>query len=501
MKHKRAIWLLFLCCFSFFSSSAQTEGTKREFRALWVTTAFNLDWPSDKTLTPEQQQKEFIHLLEEVSAMNMNAVIVQVRAAADAFYDSPHEPWSAWLTGEQGRAPAPYYDPLEFMITEAHKRGIELHAWFNLFRAVSHRRFSPPVAGHVSQRHPEWLYEIGDASYFNPGVPEARDYLIQVITDVASRYDVDGIHLDDYFYAQESWRKKIDDEKAFKQHNPEQLSLEDWRRENINKLVNGIHDSIKAQHPDIVFGISPPSIWRHQKDDDEGSPTKRTLTAYDDLYADTRLWLEKGWVDYMIPQLYWSQHNSKVSFDDIAIWWDQHGYSRHIYSGHALYKAASSEKGWDEGELQYQIDFSRSLPNFQGNGLFRASDLLHANEDFKAEIQRLYPHPALPPAYHWLDSIPPAPPGEVSATLNNDMAILTWNPTSSGHEKAHMYVIYRFGNGEELDFKNGKNIVGVTARNFLADQLPEEGRYIYIITSLDKANNESVSFSGIQVTY
>lgn len=498
VKHKNLL-LLLLFCFPLLVSGQ--EESKREFRALWVTTAFNLDWPSDKSLSPEEQQKEFIHLLNEARDLNMNAVIVQVRAAADAFYKSPYEPWSVWLTGEQGRGPEPYYDPLAFMIDEAHKRGIELHAWFNLFRAVSHQRFSPPVKGHISRRHPDWLYDIDEASYFNPGIPEARNYLIKVISDVAGRYNVDGIHLDDYFYAQERWMKKIDDKEAFLKYNPQELSLENWRRDNINKLIEGIHDSIKAQQVDIAFGISPPGIWRHEKDDDKGSPTKRTLTAYDDLYADTRLWIEKGWVDYMMPQLYWSSSNSKVRFDDIAAWWNKHSYQKNIYSGHALYKAAVPEKGWESGELQHQIDVSRSLSFFRGNGLFRAADLLHASEDLKTQVALLYPHPALPPSYPWLDSIPPAPPKDVSATLDGDMAVLTWKDGRNEEENSMMYVIYRFDSGDEFNFNNGKNIVGMTSKNFFADQLYEKGRYVYVITGLDKANNESSSFSGITIIH
>ena len=272
-----------------------------EFRGVWVATVGNIDWPSKKTLSVEEQKEEFINLVEMHKRNGMNALIVQVRPAADALYSSSYEPWSEFLTGIQGQAPVPFYDPLTFMISETHKRGMEFHAWLNPYRAVFNMRTSSIASNHLTKTHPEWFLVYGDKKYFNPGLPQVRRHTVKVVEDLVKRYDIDGVHMDDYFYPYRIAGREFPDEKEYKRYG-KGMSKDEWRRSNCDSIIYELFNAIRTIKPKLRFGISPFGIWRNKSQDPMGSDTKGGQTNYDDLYADILLWLEKGWIDYVAPQ-------------------------------------------------------------------------------------------------------------------------------------------------------------------------------------------------------
>ncbi len=286
------------------SSYAQTAHPKFEFRGAWVATVINLDWPSSPNLTTEQQKEQLISILDKLKAAGINSVIFQVRAESDAFYDSHYEPWSYWLTGKQGRAPSPYYDPLKFAVQEAHKRGMELQAWFNPYRVVRDIAHAYPTAqNHVTKTHPEWVVTYGNIKVLDPGIPAVREYITKIIMDVVGRYDIDGVHFDDYFYPYPNGTPFNDGTTFFLYPNGYHAEhIADWRRNNVNLLIKMVHDSIQTTKPYVKFGISPFGIWKSRTP----SGISSSLSSYDDLYADAVYWLQNKIVDYLTPQIYWS---------------------------------------------------------------------------------------------------------------------------------------------------------------------------------------------------
>ncbi len=301
----------------------------REFRGVWIASVANIDWPSRPKLTASQQQAELIAMLDRAVTLNLNAVILQVRPAADALYASPYEPWSEFLTGEMGKPPTPAYDPLTFAVEEAHKRGLELHAWFNPYRAHHPQSKSPISAKHVSKLHPQWVKKYGKYLWLDPGEAEVQDYTLSVIMDVVKRYDIDAVHLDDYFYPypeRDGEKRVIDfpDTPSWQKYlqSGGTLNRDDWRRENINTLVQQLYQAIKQEKPWVKFGISPFGIWRpgyptQTKSIDGGS----VFDAYKQIYADSRQWLVKGWLDYLAPQLYWKIEKTQQSYPVLLNWW------------------------------------------------------------------------------------------------------------------------------------------------------------------------------------
>ncbi|HXS35707.1 MAG TPA: family 10 glycosylhydrolase, partial [Flavipsychrobacter sp.] len=292
----RALPTFFL--FLFFPVFLFAQSPKREFRAAWIATVANIDWPSKPGLPSINQQQQFTALLDKLKGIGCNAVIVQVRPACDAFYPSDIEPWSHYLTGKQGVAPFPFYDPLKFMIDETHKRNMEFHAWFNPFRALMDSRKNPNPPSHVTHRHPDWVINYGGKSYLDPGNPAVREYVIKVITDVVKRYDIDGVHLDDYFYPYRVAGEEFGDYRSYKQYG-ENMQKDDWRRNNVSLFMSLLYTNIKHIKSYVKVGVSPFGVWRNVSKDPEGSATRAGQTDYDDLYADVVLWCKRGWVDYL----------------------------------------------------------------------------------------------------------------------------------------------------------------------------------------------------------
>ena len=359
----------------FFSAAAQPNLADKnvfEFRGVWIATVENIDWPSKRGLSNEAQKQEFIALLDLHQKNGMNAIIMQVRPSADALYPSTLEPWSEYLMGQQGLPPSPFYDPLEFMILETHKRGMEFHAWINPYRAVFNIKKSSIAPSHITRLHPEWFLTYGDKKYFNPGLPQVWQHTNRIVRDLVSRYDIDAIHMDDYFYPYRIAGKEFPDEKSYVK-NKRGLSKEDWRRSNCDTIVKQLYATIHQIKPAVQFGISPFGVWRNKSKDPRGSETKAGQTNYDDLYADILLWLEKGWVDYIAPQIYWEHGHPLANYDTIIDWWSKHSFGKNLYIGHGMYKAGTNTPWRDKNELPYQIKREREEENTRGSIYFSSS--------------------------------------------------------------------------------------------------------------------------------
>lgn len=392
--------LLSLILFSVLIVEAQP---KPEFRGVWVATVDNIDWPSKGNFNSDSQKVEFIKLLDMHQRNGMNAMIVQIRPVTDAFYPSQYEPWSEFLTGVQGQPPMPYYDPLEFMISETHKRGMEFHAWMNPYRAVFNIGKSSIAANHITKIHPDWFLTYGDKRYFDPGNKEVQRYLTNVVKDVVGRYAVDAIHFDDYFYPYRIPGKEFPDFATYRQYGAG-MNKDDWRRSNVDSIISMLSVAIKNENPKCQFGISPFGVWRNQdKDPVNGSKTNGAQTNYDDLYADILLWLQKGWIDYVAPQLYWEFGHRIAPYEVLLDWWSKHTYGKNCYIGLGIYRANSNSAWKDITQIPRMIEALRNTPNIQGM-IFFSSKSFNSNPNGWSDKLRLdyFKEPAKTPEMSWL---------------------------------------------------------------------------------------------------
>jgi uncharacterized lipoprotein YddW (UPF0748 family) len=403
----------------------------RELRAVWVATVDNMDWPSKAGLSTGEQQAELIAILDRVVQLHMNAVVLQVRPAADALYRSDIEPWSEVLTGEMGRAPEPFYDPLAFAVTEAHKRGLELHAWINPYRA----RYSltrPASSNHVSRTNSELVRRYGPYLWMDPGDPRVRDLTTRVVLDIVRRYDIDALHMDDYFYPyKETVRGRelpFPDDATWTRYRRGGGTLErdDWRRENVNQLVRQLNDAIHNVKPWVRFGVSPFGIWR------PGYPSSvRGLDQYSELYADARKWLRQGWVDYFTPQLYWSVDKPEQRYDELLKWWvGENVMRRHMWPGNYTGKMLLPSFQWRSSEIVEQIRLTRAQAGATGNVHFSMKVFFENPDGLNERLTAgPYAQPALVPATTWLSVGTPAAPA-IAVRTDAGRAMLEILPTA-----------------------------------------------------------------------
>jgi len=365
------------------------------FRGAWIATVANIDWPSKEAVgNTEAQQAEMTFILDSLQAIGINAVIFQVRPTADALYRSPYEPVSHWLTGKQGswdnsqstihNSQLPY-DPLDFTINEAHARGMEVHVWLNPYRVnLASTSTSILAPDHIFRRHPEWFWNYNKQWYFDPGRDETREWICTIVQDLVQRYDIQAIHMDDYFYPYPSGGKPLPDEDTFRKHPRGFDNIADWRRNNVNLAIQDIHRTIKECKPDVQFGISPFGVWRNIARDSTGSATKAGITNYDDLYADIRLWIKNGWIDYVLPQLYWEIGKRTADYEILAHWWanEVRGTNCRLYIGLAPYrlenlKADAKANAWNTGnEISRQMRLNRTIPEITGECFYSTKPLL-----------------------------------------------------------------------------------------------------------------------------
>lgn len=480
--------------------SAQTTAKiapKREFRGIWVATVANIDWPSKPGLSIDQQKQELIALLDLHKKNGMNAIILQVRPAADAFYSKSREPWSQWLMGRQGLAPSPGYDPLEFAIKEAHSRGMELHAWFNPYRATMGGN-STVSSGHMTAKRPDMFFLYGGKKQFDPGLPEVREYIVEVILDVVKGYDVDGIHFDDYFYPYPISGQRINDALTFAKYPNGFTDIKDWRRNNVDMLIKMLDDSIHHYKKYVKFGISPFGIWKNSFEDAEGSKTNG-LSNYAELFADSRKWVKEGWVDYINPQIYFSFTRKAAPFGTLVDWWSNNTFGRHLYIGQAAYLVNQKmEAAWRQpSQIPDQIRYLRENNRVQGSVFFSSKSFTTVARAVGDSLKNdLYKYPALPPQMPWLDDVVPNAPQNFKAEAANDGVHLQWTKPfmAEDGETASGYVIYRFDEGEKISVLNPKNILRISFEDFTSfiDTTVEKGkRYNYLVTALDRLKNES----------
>ncbi|MGC1245742.1 MAG: family 10 glycosylhydrolase [Spirulinaceae cyanobacterium] len=395
---------------------------RREFRGVWVAGIWNINWPSQRGLSSNEQKQELITILDRLDSLNLNALILQIRPEGDAFYASQLEPWSAWLTGTQGKAPNPYYDPLEFAVAEGHKRGIEIHAWFNPYRAKTSSQTSPNVKPHLDAVYPSAVYQYGTQRWMDPGLKVVQDRTYNVIIDVVQRYDVDGIHLDDYFYPYPISGKPFPDDNSYNTYKGKggNLSRDDWRRDNVNQMVKRLGEGIHAAKPHIRFGISPFGIYRPGQ-----PPGISGLDQFGDLYADPKKWLAEGWVDYIAPQLYWSIAQRQQSYPVLLKWWTENNpRGKDIYVGNNLAKLEGN--AWSVTEIEQQIKLTRDffLQKATGNIYYNmkpfARNLQGVNDRFQTAI---YAQPTLVPVLPDTKLTPP----EIPTGVKVEDGRVSWN--------------------------------------------------------------------------
>jgi uncharacterized lipoprotein YddW (UPF0748 family) len=410
----------------------------REFRGAWVATVANIDWPSQKALSTQEQKAELVAILDRAARLKLNAIIFQVRPACDAFYASRIEPWSEYLSGTMGKPPEPFYDPLAFAVEEAHRRGLELHAWFNPFRARLLTAKSSAAPNHITRTHPRLVHQYGEALWLDPGEREVQDYSLRVIIDVVKRYDIDGIHLDDYFYPYRTRDRSgrdmdFPDYASWRRFGAKgKLSRDDWRRENINTFIHRLSISIKAAKPWVKFGVSPFGIWRPKN-----PPQIVGMDAFASLYADSRKWLVNGWVDYFAPQLYWAIDPPTQSFPALLRWWaEQNTRGRIICPGMESSKVGKpeSEGGWQPQEIVNQIRLTRSQRGANGQIHWHMKTLMRNSTLDEVLEREVYQQPALMPPSPWLGGTQPGKPSlMVSNGGSGSRLEIRWAPTGSGN--------------------------------------------------------------------
>jgi uncharacterized lipoprotein YddW (UPF0748 family) len=443
----------------------------REFRAAWVSTVANIDWPSRKDLNVSQQRAEIIAIVNRAKELNLNALILQVRPSADAIYPSAIEPWSEFLTGEQGRAPSPFYDPLKLWIDEAHERGIELHAWFNPYRARHIAAKSPMARNHIGVTNPAVVKSYGGYLWMDPGEAAAAKQTLDVVLDVVRRYDVDGVHIDDYFYpypvpvagststtATPPAEQDFPDDAAWQAFvkSGGKLNRADWRRQNVNALIERMHEGIHREKQWVKFGISPFGL---------GKPDRRPagivgFSQYDKLYADVELWLSKGWLDYLAPQLYWPIDQAPQAFGVLLDYWTRENtQSRHVWSGLYTSRIDATPKSWQPQEIVNQIKLVRTraqaVPTTRGQIQFSMVTLMQNRKSIGDELKaQLYSAPALIPATPWLESAaPPAPQIMLEQRKNVRVKITPGNINSAAQSATTFAIWAKYGNDKTAQWQ------------------------------------------------
>lgn len=457
-RSKIFIFLYFNLFFIFNSTFAQTDKIlpKYEFRAVWIATVANIDWPTKNTDSIDRQKEDFIKILDTYKKLNFNAVIVQIRSNGDAIYSSKYSPWSRNLTGVEGKELK--FDILEWMIAESHLRGFEFHAWLNPFRATFDLKNETLSNLHDAKKHPEWMIKYAGKYYYNPGLPEVQDHLTKIVEEVVQNYDIDAIHFDDYFYPYTINSEKFDDTASFLQYGKGKI-LADWRRENVNNFVKKISGAIKVIKPWVQFGISPFGVWKNKTTDPKGSDTQTGQTNYDNLYADPLVWMQNNWIDYLIPQLYWSMSHPKASYSKLVNWWSENTQNTALYIGNSSYKIKSdTDKNWDNiNEIPNQIDYARNFENIKGNAFFSAKWFMDKNKDVTTVLmENQYKYPAIPPVTPNLKKDAIETPRLYSVYRDYGLNEFNFYPVQS---KIRYLVIYGFENEENANCNDPKNLV------------------------------------------
>lgn len=466
------------------------QNPKREFRGAWIQ-AVNGQWQG---LGRDKMQAELTRELDALKADGINVILFQCRVEGDALYASPLEPWSRYLTGQQGTPPSPYWDPLEWMVKECHKRSMELHAWINPYRAKT-KGTTALANTHYVIRHPERCFRYGDLMLFDPGLPENRRYICQVAQDIVNRYDIDGFHIDDYFYPYPEAGATIGDQATYAAYG-NGLSLGDWRRQNVNLFIRELHEAIHAVKPWVKFGVSPFGIYRNQSSWAGGSRTNG-LQNYDDLYADILLWVREGWVDYNVPQIYWEIGNSAADYDELIHWWSQNCTERPLIIGQDVDRTISKPdlNNPSQHQMQAKMALQRGLPGISGSCQWYARAVADDKGGYGSMLRTYYhSSPALLPEMPWIDKKAPNKVRKLTPVWTNDGYMLFWTAPKAKKEmdQARLYAVYVFPKGMKVDLENTEQIVCITPEtHVLLPYSDGETKWTYVVTALDRLQNES----------
>ena len=504
---------------------AQTPVIKSHLRAAWISTVYNLDWPSSKTASIKDDtariqatKDDLIKLLDKAVAMNMNAVFIQVRSTADAFYKSDLVPWSQYLTGTFGKDPG--FDPLQFAIDECRKRNLEIHAWFNPYRVSTSTSeavtSSLDIPKSVYKEHPEWIKVANNRYVVDPGIPEARKWVQDCVMEVVNKYDIDGVHFDDYFYY-EAINNEMGDDTTYQKYNNGQFkSKADWRRNNTYLLVKELSQKINKAKPWVKFGISPSAIWRNKKDDPAGSNTNSTYTNYDKCYADTKKWVDEELIDYICPQIYFTYENPAAPYGELVEWWSNSvkGKNVHLYIGQALYRINEGNSTADKdfsvengvAEMTRQLKHNATKQEVNGTVLFRMYNTFQSTmQQVTNTIQNdLWSTKTLVPVMPWKGGKAPQAPQTGKLSSQSNGIKLTWEDASSS---TAYYAIYRYSANEKIDItadSSAKNLIATVRKNGTATQTytdtsrKDPNGVVYFITALDRLHNQS---GGLKLTY
>lgn len=462
-----------------------TDYPKREFRAAWIQTVYQGEYAR---LSPAEVRRLLIGRLDKLKEAGCNAIIFQIRPESDAWYESAIEPWSRFLTGRQGQAPTPLWDPLAFMVSECHKRGMELHAWINPYRA-STSGTAGLAPNHPYHRYPQWFVTYNNQLYYDPGVPDCRAYICRIVRDITMRYDIDAIHMDDYFYPYPVAGAAFPDGDSFRRYGQGYTSQTkgDWRRENVNKLVHEIKLTILQSKPWVRFGISPFGIYRNKRSSPSGSETAG-LQNYDDLYADVLLWQKKGWIDYVIPQIYWEIGHKAADYATLAEWWGRNSVgATHLYFGQDIKRTMTAR------QLAPKMRMQRAVA--AGHALWPAGEVVNNTQGVADSLRsRYHRYPALIPAYTAMHrQAPPKVKGLHAAWLPSGFHLI-WlaEKDESDPVKASYFVVYAFRHGVKKTTQHAENIWVITPENSI--RLPDShasADYTYWVTAVDRFHNES----------
>lgn len=505
---KRLNYLFYLgivVCIMLFVSSCRTtkeqvtftdlKYPKREFRGAWIHTVSQGQY---QKMNSSEMKSYFIKMLNDLHAAGINAVVFQVRPQADAFYKSSIEPWSRYVTGTQGKAPDGGFDPLAFMVEECHKRNMELHAWLNPYRVgfVTQQY----VPDHLYKREPNRFVQYGEQIYFDPGIPENRNHICRVVEDIVNRYAVDAIHMDDYFYPYPIAGKDFPDDNSFNRYASSQgFSVNqrgDWRRNNVNMLIKEIKYTMARSKPWVRFGISPFGIYRNKKSTPDGSGSNTNgLQNYDELFADVKLWVKNGWIDYNIPQIYWEIGHSAADHTTLVHWWAENNFEQPLYIGQDIKRTMDKKMPSGENQLKEKMRLSRSFTAIHGNCFWPGYTILDNYKGIADELKTEYhKYPALIPAYTHMHNKKPKAVKNVQELYTEKSHMLYWTRVGDlkNPENAQYFVVYRFNNGEKENLNNAQNIVAITRDTYIS--LPYEkgkNKYKYVVTAVDAFHNES----------
>ncbi len=465
---------------------------KREFRGAWIQCVNG----QFKGMGTAAMQRTLIYQLNELQKDGCNAIIFQVRPECDALYESTLEPWSYYLTGEQGSRPYPYWDPLQWMIDQCHRRGMELHAWINPYRAKTK---SPHVnaRNHVVVQHHEWTFQYDGLTLLNPALKESRDYICDVVRDIVTRYDVDGLHIDDYFYPYPVPGVQIPDNADYARNNYGLLNRGDWRRHNVNLFIEQLYKTVHDAKPWVKVGISPFGIYRNQRNDPNGSRTNG-LQNYDDLYADILLWDREGWMDYCVPQIYWEIGHKAADYDELIHWWNDNIKRTDLYIGEDVERTVKNRdlRNRNIHQLSAKMALHQQLPRVKGTVLWYAKAAVDNVGNYGTSLRNIYWRvPAFLPVMHHIDHKSPKKPRKIKSFNFDGQRVIFWLPPrgKDWDREAVRYGVYRFAQGERVDLKDNSHLVTLTTNTFYEIPATEQVPCVYVITALDRMWNESAA--------